>query len=71
VHNVSRTFCRTPYTSVFPVFNKTSAHEDVWGSGGMALTFMTSALDGGEWSASRPGHFTRSRKSPGAHLLGD
>jgi hypothetical protein len=26
----------------------------VWGSGGTASTFLTSALDGGEWSASRP-----------------
>jgi hypothetical protein len=27
--------------------------------------FLTSALAGGEWSASRPGHFT-----PGIHLIG-
>jgi len=28
--------------------------------------FLTSALDGGEWSATRPGHFTpgKERKSP-------
>jgi hypothetical protein len=25
--------------------------------------FLTSALDGGEWSASRPGRFTRGEKS--------
>jgi hypothetical protein len=33
-------------------------HEAVWGSGGIALPILTSALDGGEWSASRPGRFT-------------
>jgi hypothetical protein len=26
-----------------------------WGSGGTASSLLTSALDGGEWSASRPG----------------
>jgi hypothetical protein len=30
-------------------------YEDVWGSGGIAPTFLISALDGGEWSASHPG----------------
>jgi hypothetical protein len=29
-----------------------------WGSGGIALPFLTSGLDGGEWSASRSGCFT-------------
>jgi hypothetical protein len=29
-----------------------------WGSGGIAPPFLTSALDGDEWSASRPGRFT-------------
>jgi hypothetical protein len=33
-------------------------HEDGWGSGGIALRYLTSALDGGEWSASCPGRFT-------------
>jgi hypothetical protein len=31
---------------------------DVWGSGGIAPPFLTSALYGGEWSASRPYRFT-------------
>jgi len=26
---------------------------------------LTSALDGGEWSASRPGHFTARKRAPG------
>jgi hypothetical protein len=30
-------------------------HEDLWESGGIAQTFLTSALDGHEWSASYPG----------------
>jgi hypothetical protein len=30
----------------------------MWGSGGVAPPFFTSALDGGEWSASRPGRYT-------------
>jgi hypothetical protein len=29
-------------------------HDDIWGSGGIAPPFLTSTLDGGEWSASRP-----------------
>jgi hypothetical protein len=32
------------------------------GSGGIAP--LTLALDGGEWSASRPGHFTPGGKNP-------
>jgi hypothetical protein len=28
-------------------------HEDIWGSGGIAPPFLTSALDGGDWWASR------------------
>jgi hypothetical protein len=27
--------------------------------------FLTSALVGGEWSASRPGHFTTGERAPG------
>jgi hypothetical protein len=30
----------------------------MWGSGGIALPFLTSVLGVGEWSASRPGRFT-------------
>jgi hypothetical protein len=39
------------------------SHEDVWGNGGIAAPFLISALDGGEWSASRPGHFTTGKES--------
>jgi hypothetical protein len=38
-----------------------------WGSGGHSLT---SALDGGEWSASRPSRFTPRGRAPSTHLIG-
>jgi hypothetical protein len=31
---------------------------------------FTSALDGGEWSASRPGRFTSRERAPGTHWIG-
>jgi hypothetical protein len=31
---------------------------------------LTSALVGGEWSASRPGHFTPGERAPGTHWKG-
>jgi hypothetical protein len=33
--------------------------------------FLTSALVGGEWSASRPSRFTPGERSPGTHWIGD
>jgi hypothetical protein len=39
-------------------------HEDFWGSGHIVPTFLTSTLDGGEWSASRPGLFTPGENTP-------
>jgi hypothetical protein len=33
-------------------------------------SFLTSALDGGEWSTSRSGHFTPGKKGPCARLMG-
>jgi hypothetical protein len=35
-----------------------------------ATHYLTSALDGGEWSASYPGHFTPRERAPGTHWLG-
>jgi hypothetical protein len=32
--------------------------------------FLTSAIAGGEWSASRPGRFTPRERAPGIHWLG-
>jgi len=34
-------------------------------------SFLTLALDGGEWSVSRPGRFTFRKRAPGAHWVGD
>jgi hypothetical protein len=31
---------------------------------------LTSVLDGGEWSASRPGHFTLRERAPSTHWIG-
>jgi hypothetical protein len=31
---------------------------------------LTSALDGGEWSALRPGRFTPRERAPGTHWIG-
>jgi hypothetical protein len=42
-------------------------HEDIWGSGGIAPPFLTSALDEGEWSVSRYGHFTSGERASGTH----
>jgi hypothetical protein len=41
-----------------------------YSGGGIAPPFLTSALDGGEWSASRPGRFTPGKQSPPPYLLG-
>jgi hypothetical protein len=41
-----------------------------WGSGGIAPRILDSALDGGEWSASRPGRFTPMGRAPGTHWIG-
>jgi hypothetical protein len=39
-------------------------------SGGIAPRIQTSALDGDEWSVSRPGRFTPREISPGTHCIG-
>jgi hypothetical protein len=41
-----------------------------WGSGGIDYSFLTSTLDGGEWSASRPGRFTPREIALGTHWIG-
>jgi hypothetical protein len=38
------------------VLNWALCHEDIWGSGSTAPPFLTSALDGGAWSASSSCH---------------
>jgi hypothetical protein len=42
----------------------------IWGSRGIAPPFLPSALDGGEWSASRPCRFTPGERAPGTHWIG-
>jgi hypothetical protein len=39
-------------------------------SGGIAPPFLISALDGGQWSVSRPGRFTAGQIAPGTHWIG-
>jgi hypothetical protein len=41
-----------------------------WGSGGIAPLLLISALDGGEWSALRPGRFIPGEGAPGTHRIG-
>jgi hypothetical protein len=43
----------------------------MWGSGGIAPSFLTSALDGGEWSASRPCRFAPGKGAPVTHWIGN
>jgi hypothetical protein len=38
-------------------------------SGGIVPSFLTSAVGGGEWSASRLGRFTPGERAPAIHLL--
>jgi hypothetical protein len=40
-------------------------HEDEWWSGDIAPPFLTSAKDGGEWSASCSGRFTPGERDHG------
>jgi hypothetical protein len=42
----------------------------LWMSGGINLPFLTSALDGGELSASRHGRFTPGEIVQGTHWIG-
>jgi hypothetical protein len=52
------------------LINSAVCHEDIWGSGGIDLLLLTSALDGGEWSTSGPGRFTPGERSPGTNWIG-
>jgi hypothetical protein len=51
-------------------FNQAPCHEGILGSKGIAPRILTSALDGGEWSASRPGCFTPRERGPSTHWIG-
>jgi hypothetical protein len=56
----------------FPLYliNYALCHEDVWESGGTTPPFLSLALDGREWSASRPCRFTPGGSVPSAHCIG-
>jgi hypothetical protein len=41
------------------------------GSGGIAPTFLTAAVDGGEWSASQPCRFNPGERIPATYWTGD
>jgi len=42
----------------------------VWGIEVWTHAFLTSALDRGEWSVSRPGHFSPVERASGTHWIG-
>jgi hypothetical protein len=43
---------------LFPcLITSAPSHKDVWGNGDVAPVFLTSALDGVQWSVSSPGRF--------------
>jgi hypothetical protein len=53
-------------------FNWSPRYEDVMREWSYRSTHsLTSALDGGEWSASRPGRFTPRERAPVTHWIGD
>jgi hypothetical protein len=45
-------------SAILYLINKHHAKKIVPGSGSVAPPFLTSPIDGGEWSVSRPGRFT-------------
>jgi hypothetical protein len=46
------------------IINETPLPEDVWGTKGIAPPFLTSALDGGEWSVLRSGRVNPGETAP-------
>jgi hypothetical protein len=49
---------------------KHQAMKTYWRSGSIAPHILISALDGGAWSASRPGHFTPCERASGIQWVG-
>jgi hypothetical protein len=53
------------------LINEALCHKDIWGSGCIDPRFLDlSTSSGGEWSASRPGHFTAGERAPSTHCVG-
>jgi hypothetical protein len=50
--------------------NQALYHEGVWGVDVSIHIFLTSALVGGEWSASRSDRFIPGERAPGTHCIG-
>jgi hypothetical protein len=48
---------------------KQHAMKTYWGVEVQLHAFLTSATDGDEWLASRPGHFTPRERAPGTHRI--
>jgi hypothetical protein len=68
LHGIVLNYLTTVTT--LPFFYLYLDHEDVGGgSGAIATSFLTWALDGGEWSDSRPCHSTPRDRAPGIHWI--
>jgi hypothetical protein len=52
------------------LINQASHLEDVPVNRGIAPSFLTSALDRGEWSASQTTRITPGERAPGTHWMG-
>jgi hypothetical protein len=52
------------------MINEALCHEDTQEIGGIVPLFLTSAINGGEWSALCPGHFTPGERCPSACCTG-
>jgi hypothetical protein len=61
---------RRKVNSFVCLINLAPRHEGVRRSGGIAPPFLTSALVGSEWSASRTDRFILGDRSPGTHCIG-
>jgi hypothetical protein len=66
----SNYYCKGKVILVLNYVMKYCAMKAYWGSGGTAPPFLTSALDGGERSASRLCRFTFGVTAPGTHWMG-
>jgi hypothetical protein len=60
-----------PIVKLFLCLNQLSKHYamDVWGSGCIDTSFLGLVLVGGEWSASRPCHFTPGETASSTHWI--
>jgi hypothetical protein len=56
---------------LFLCFAKRHSVKTYWGWSYSTTHSLTSALEGGEWSASRSGRFTPAKEPPHTHWMGD